>query len=691
MPTGCSVTGVVTVSTMPAVIGGPTAVCNGDVITLTDATSGGSWSSSAVSVAVIGSTSGLLTGAGSGTSIVSYTMPSGCRRTVIITVNVMPGAIGGSLIVCSGSTTSLTNTVAGGTWTSTTPATGSVSALGVVTGVAAGTTTISYALSSGCFKTAIATVNSLPAAITGISTVCEGSTRTLTSGPAGGTWTSSNGTLATVGSASGIVSGVTAGTPTITYTLSTGCIRTTTFTVNPLPAAITGASSVCEGSSITLNTTTAGGSWSSSTPTATVGTTGIVLGAAAGTAAISYTSVLGCGVAKMITVYALPSAISGTANVCVGSAHTLSSGPTGGTWSSSASAIGTIGSASGIVSGISGGTTQITYQLPTGCQRAITFTVNDLPAAISGTGEVCAGNTLSLSSATSGGAWSSAATSTASVDATSGIVTGIAAGIATIFYATPAGCSRSTVVTVDAVPAAITGASTVCTGATVALTSTTTGGTWSSGSTLTATIGAATGIVSGVAVGTSLVSYTLSTGCAATVVVSVSTIPSAGSISGADTVCLQNTVQLTNPATGGTWSSSDAAVATVSTGGLVTGVGVGSTTITYTVTNSCGSATTTHVLVVKPQGECATYIKNAGKEEGFRLYPNPAYGAFSVETSVAGTMSVSSVDGKEIGIYQLKAAVNSLTLPKGIASGIYMCRFTGNDGSTQVIRLIYEP
>jgi hypothetical protein len=141
---------------------------------------------------------------------------------------------------------------------------------------------------------------SYPEAISGTSTVCVGSTTTLSSATTGGTWSSSNTGVATVNS-SGVVSGVSAGTATISYTAtgSYGAGTTTRIvTVNPLPNAgtITGTATVTAGSTTTLSNATTGGVWSSSaTGIATVGSAGVVSGVAAGTATISYTVANSCG------------------------------------------------------------------------------------------------------------------------------------------------------------------------------------------------------------------------------------------------------------------------------------------------------------------------------------------------------------------------------------------------------------
>src|SRR5208282_4907881 len=120
---------------------------------------------------------------------------------------------------------------------------------------------------------------------------------------------------------------------------------------------------------------------------------------------------------------------------------------------------------------------------------------------------------------------------------------------------------------------------TVCTGSTTDLTDVTTGGVWSS-SNGNATVAA--GVVSGVTAGTSTISYSIGT-CSSTAIVTINATPGAINPSPVS-VCLSGTTTLTDATASGTWSSSNTAVATIVTGsGLLTGAGVGTSTISYTV------------------------------------------------------------------------------------------------------------
>jgi hypothetical protein len=159
--------------------------------------------------------------------------------------------VSGSATLCIGSTTTYTATTVGGTWTSGTPSIAIVnSTTGVVTGVAAGTSSIMYSVTTtgGCVNTASQTITiSAPIAqtVSGSATLCVGSTTTYTATTAGGTWSSGTPAVATVNSATGVVTGVAAGTSSITYTVTTagGCVNTAnqTITINACSFVWTGA------------------------------------------------------------------------------------------------------------------------------------------------------------------------------------------------------------------------------------------------------------------------------------------------------------------------------------------------------------------------------------------------------------------------------------------------------------------
>jgi uncharacterized protein YjdB len=270
----------------------------------------------------------------------------------------------------------LSNATSGGTWSSSNPSVATVGTTGVVSGVATGTATVSYTLSTGCYATITINVLNLVLPITGSSTACVGSTTTLTDASPGGSWTSSNTSRATVGSSTGIVTGVSAGTATITYTIGGGCgFVTKPVTVRAAPAGITGITGICAGAISTLYSATPGGSWSSSNiAVATVGaTSGIVLGIGGGSATISYT-VSGCSATTLMAIDPTP-AISGASGVCVADTIILSTSIPG-SWTSSNPTIASITSAGVVTGNIPGSTTITCNSFATGCVSTRSITVS---------------------------------------------------------------------------------------------------------------------------------------------------------------------------------------------------------------------------------------------------------------------------------------------------------------------------
>ncbi len=126
------------------------------------------------------------------------------------------------------------------------------------------------------------TILPLPPAITGPNIVCVGSTITLSDATTGGTWSSGSTSIATVGTSTGVVTGVSINPVVIYYSVSSGCSVTTVVTVTALPSPITGATSVCTGSTISLSDSKRRSWTSSNSGVATVGlTTGSTGGVAA--------------------------------------------------------------------------------------------------------------------------------------------------------------------------------------------------------------------------------------------------------------------------------------------------------------------------------------------------------------------------------------------------------------------------
>ena len=334
LATGCFASTTIYVSATPSSIGGSTSVCIGSTTVLSDAAAGGIWSSANAAIATIGTASGIVTGVSVGTSNITYSMPTGCFATTVVTVVPAPSPISGASSMCIGGTDTLTGSPTGGAWSATPSTVVSILSTGVLYGVSAGTATVTYTTSSGCYATFLVTVTSGVSAISGGTTICVGGTTSLTDATAGGVWSSSATSVATI-SSGGVATGVAAGSTTIMYTLSTGCLASTVLTVNPSPAPITGPGSVCVGSTITLMDAIAGGVWSSGTPSiATIGSAaGVLTGIAPGPATISYQIATGCSAYIIISVNPLPT-ITATSTANCGGTYSLnaSGAGTGGTY-----------------------------------------------------------------------------------------------------------------------------------------------------------------------------------------------------------------------------------------------------------------------------------------------------------------------------------------------------------------------
>ncbi len=386
--------------------------------------------------------------------------------TVAVMVNPLPvaGVINGVSNLCAAATATYTDSIPGGVW-SVSNSRATITSAGVLTGVAAGVDTIYYTVTTSCgtaraMKVVNIEVYPTPGTTTGADTLCRGSINRFTNTVPGGTWSSDNIMVASVVTTTGYVTGVMPGNAIIFYSITNSCgtaTRNKTVTIGApgTVGAITGNTNICQFASDTLRDTTAGGTWSSAyNITAIVGSlSGIVTGITPGTATIIYTKAQACGIATATaTVRILPlpvaATISGRRVICLGDTSTLSASLPGGVWSTRDSAVATVGTG-GMVTGIASGTAIISYTITTVCGSAVgTYTVNISPSTaiepITGLLSICQGATTALSDSLPGGVWSTSDSTVATIDATSGVATGLTTGAAVISYTVTLSCATAT-------------------------------------------------------------------------------------------------------------------------------------------------------------------------------------------------------------------------------------------------------
>jgi uncharacterized protein YjdB len=634
------------------------------------------WSTSAASVATV-TAAGVVTAVADGAAIITASS-EGRSAVASITVAQVPVA---SVVVTPatsnvvvGQSTQLSAQLRDGSgaiitgravaWTSTSTTVVTVSSNGLVTAIAPGTATIT-ATSEGRSGSATVNVAARPVSAVIVSPgqvtlfanqtvqlsalVTDDRGQVLPGKPV--TFTSSSNQVATV-SSSGLVTGISAGTATITAT-SEGATGTALVTITPDPVAVVevapSTASINVGQSIQLSATPrniAGNPllgrtivWSSGSPSlATVSSSGMVTGVAAGNAIIVAT-VDGKQGSAVITVRKVPvasvSVTPSTSAITAGQTVTLAAttlDASGNTlvgrvigWSTSDNAIATV-SSSGVVTGVSVGTATITASSE-GQSGIATVTVGAVPVAsvtvspaqanltvgqvvpLVATAQDASGQVLTGRTVT----WSSASPSVATVSAT-GNVTGVAAGSAVI-TATIDGVMGSATVNVSQVPVATVtvapATANVVIGQNVTLGATTrdaagnvlTGRvvTWASGATSVATV-SATGVVTGVAPGTVTITAT-SEGQSGTATITVTSppidrivvTPVNPEIDEGDTIQMTATAYDANhnviPGVTFTWTSSNTNRATVTSTGLVRAINDGNVTIRAAAGGKSGSTT----------------------------------------------------------------------------------------------------
>ncbi len=700
-------------------ISGASNICPLSSTTLTSTGSaGGTWSATNGNATVVG---GVVTGVSLGVDTIMYAVTNGCgtaTATFTLTVSTTPyaGVISGPSSICAGFSTSVSETVTGGAW-SATNSNVSIGSTGIVYATTAGVDTIIYTVTASCGSATDSftiTVDPLPdpGSITGTTAICAGSTTPLSESVTGGGWSTTSFGIASVNSL-GVVTGLGAGTAVISYTVSNGCgTLSSTWSIlvqgAPVTGTISGIDSLCIGGTTTLTDLAGSGSWSSTVGgVAFINTSGDVTASSAGTTIISYTVSNLCGTLAAtfpLTVIGFPvgGTISGTTNVCVASSITLTDAPGSGSWSIIGSTA-TIGTSSGVVTGTSSGLSIVSYTVTNMCGTAYAaylVTVNPLPHAgvVTGFDSLCRGTTIIMGDTTAAGTWSTSSSATGTISAV-GALTGLSRGIETISYTKSNMCGTAIAtktVTVNDIPvvAAISGADEVCTGAHITLTDATATGAWAS-SNGNATVAA--GIVNGVTVGTVNISYTVTNMCGSVTVsktLTVNTAPASNAILGASSLCRDELTHLADSTHGGTWTiSNDNAY--LDAVGNIAAITPGLDTVTYTVTNGCGSITETLVVTINEDSIChpVSVETTTANDATLTVFPNPNNGSFTIQLLAAADKQVHYVITNMVG-EKIREFVSNTNTPAdvslNVSAGLYFVSAITADGSRYIQKVIVQ-
>ncbi|MFN5680707.1 MAG: T9SS type A sorting domain-containing protein [Flavobacteriia bacterium] len=548
-----------------------------------------------------GATTPSITSSTAGTFAVTVTNAFGCSATSsnqAVAVNPLPTVtpITGASSLCANGQIQLANAMTGGIYTSSNLNTATIgNTSGVVSGVAAGTTTISYLYTdnNGCSNTVTYPISVLAAPLatisnSGATSFCQGGSVTLTAAPAASYLWSTGATTASI-----IAS--TAGSYSVTLTAANGCSATsaaTAVTVNALPTVSIlqgSAVSYCAGGAAQLSASPAASYlWSNGANTQTINVN------APGNYSVQVTSTNGCvatSTPTTVTQLALPTALitaSGPTTICQGNTVVLTASPASSyAWSNGAT------TQSITVLNAGSYTVQTSNGSCSASSAPIVVAFNPVPQAVvtaSGPTTFCAGGQVTLSAPSGNGftyLWSNGASTPT--------ITSTAAGNYSVTVTNSNGCSATSIpvaVTVNALPVvpAITGATSVCSNAQVQLSNTITGGVYSSSNASVATIGNLSGLVTGQTPGTTTISYQVSNsnGCSNTVTypITVLAAPTAAlSNSGATSFCQGGSVILTaGAASAYLWNTGQTTQA-------ITVSNTGNYAVTITAANGCSATT----------------------------------------------------------------------------------------------------
>lgn len=286
--------------------------------------------------------------------------------------------------------------------------------------------------------------------------------------------------------------------------------------------------------------------------------------------------------------------------------------------------------------------------------------------SISGSSSLCVGQSAMLSVTVPGGVWSA---SNSNVIVSGGAATAMSAGNTMVTYAVSNSCGTAIAthgMTFNSLPVAgtLTGPSTVCKGASISLVPSVPDGMWSVSNNIATVVA---GTVTGIIEGTIVVSYALSNTCgtiAATHSIKIEPQPVAGMLTGPTEVYKGEVIIIIPSEPGGAWTVS--AGSAINHNGMVVGQSVGGSTVTYTVSNSCG---------VDEAYKAVTVLEPSAPT----LQPNPVTSVLTIKANgeIYSSYVISNSAGKCMMEEHFTTPVTTINV-RSLPAGVYYLRLVGS-------------
>jgi uncharacterized protein YjdB len=687
----------VVVNARPSIAIDKTEICQNETAQLGGNPSGGQWTSSNPSIATANAIGLVIPGAVSGTVQFTYTnLSNGCPSLPVSLLVKSKPTISSFAVsqLCVGGITTLSGSPAGGSWSSESPDVASISPNGVITAINPGSATFIYTSASGCRsnRSAVLTVDTKPT----ISpfenpSICIGGTTSLTSPSGSGKWTSLDPMIARVDSITGIITGLKEGLVAFQFTSnSTSCnsaITSTQLSVIKTDNAILASNTICVGNTTNIAPST-GGTWlSSDASIAEISNSGLIIGKRPGAASFIYTNLAsGCKTAPSaaLAVTTGPTINPPADNIlCLGETTIISNvGNTIGSWSSINPFIASI-NPNGLITAKNPGTTRFVFTDISGCQSqpSSIITIRPKPTiALNGGLNICVGATSDFNSSDIG-TWTALNPTIATIEPSTGLVTGLASGVTRFIFISSEGCPADTSaeIRVGIAPIAkIIGRSSICVNDTSTL-SPNIGGVWTSSDNQVAVV-SNDGIVT--SRGAGVVSFTFissGSGCTSSsstgnltvnappTIIGMPTAPVRTGIAGVATLSVV-------PASAGTWISNDPSIATISPSGVITTISIGIVNFSFINANGCSVTSTS--LAIAPQNGLSSDRNNLCIGESARLSSGALSGTWT--RLVASSNVISYVASPTPTVVALSA-------------GAGLMEFTSNNGIKDTLIIIVRP